>query len=210
MSNTDEKNLPHGEPEIDELTNDRYLGGHEYDGIRELDNKLPQWWLYLFYITIIFALVYLVGYQLAGWWPSQEGEYKNEMAALAVMKASAPKDNVDLETMQPLTGESELAAGKETFDKICATCHGKLGEGIVGPNMTDMYWIHGDSINNRVTIRDLFDVVTNGVIEKGMLSYKDQLSPLQIQEVLSYILTLQGTNPPNAKPPQGRKYDKFG
>jgi len=210
MSNIDEKNLPHGEPEIDELTKDRYLGGHEYDGIRELDNKLPSWWLYLFYVTIIFALVYLVGYHLAGWWPTQEGEYANEVAAVAEMQQANPQPVVDLDNMVPLTSEADLAAGNETFDKICVTCHGKFGEGLVGPNMTDMYWIHGDSVNNKVTIRNLYDVVTNGVIEKGMISYKDQLSPLQIQQVLSFILTLQGTNPANAKPPQGRKYDVFG
>ena len=73
-----------------------------------------------------------------------------------------------------------------------------------------MYWIHGDSTNNSITIKDLFKVVTNGVIEKGMIPYKDQLSPIQRQQVLSFILTLQGTNPPKPKAPQGRKYDKFG
>jgi len=210
MSNIDEKDLSHGEPEIDELTNDRYIGGHEYDGIRELDNKLPQWWLYLFYFTIIFALVYLVGYHLAEWWPLQENEYKNEMAAAADMKKATPQVTVDFENMVPLTADADLAAGKDTYDKICVTCHGKFGEGLVGPNMTDMYWIHGDTINNTVSIKNLYQVVTNGVIEKGMIPYKDQLSPIQIQQVLSFILSLQGTNPPNPKAPQGRKYDTFG
>jgi cytochrome c oxidase cbb3-type subunit III len=210
MSNTDEKNLPHGEPEIDELTNDRYLGGHEYDGIRELDNKLPQWWLYLFYFTIIFSLVYLVGYHLAEWWPLQDGEYKNEMVAAALVKSANPEVTIDLENMVPLTAETDLAAGKATYEKICITCHGKFGEGLVGPNMTDMFWIHGDSTNNKVTIRNLYDVVTTGVIAKGMISYKDQLSPIQIQQVLSFILTFQGTNPANQKAAQGRKYDIFG
>ncbi|MFH1118564.1 MAG: cbb3-type cytochrome c oxidase N-terminal domain-containing protein [Bacteroidota bacterium] len=210
MSNTDDKNLHHGEPEIDELTNDRYLGGHEYDGIRELDNKLPQWWLYLFYVTIIFALVYLVGYHLGEWWPLQEKEYTNEVAAMEEIKKANPEVTIDLENMVPLTTEVDLAAGKETYDKICVTCHGKFGEGLVGPNMTDMFWIHGDSINNKVTIRNLYDVVITGVISKGMISYKDQLSPIQIQQVLSFILTFQGTNPANQKPAQGRKYDAFG
>jgi cytochrome c oxidase cbb3-type subunit 3 len=210
MSNTDEKNLPHGEPEIDELTNDRYLGGHEYDGIRELDNKLPQWWLYLFYVTIIFSLVYLVGYHLADWWPLQEKEYTNEMVAAADIKKATPQIEVDLENLMPLTAESDLAAGKETYDKICVTCHGKFGEGLVGPNFTDMFWIHGDSTNNRVSMKELYNVVITGVIEKGMISYKDQLSPVQIQQVLSFILTFQGTNPGNQKAPQGKKYDTFG
>lgn len=210
MSNTDENKLPHGEPEIDELTNDRYLGGHEYDGIRELDNKLPAWWLYLFYITIIFALVYLVGYHLAEWWPLQDDEYNNELAAAAVVEKKAPVEAFDFENMAPMVAEADLAAGKETYDKICVTCHGKAGEGLVGPNFTDMYWIHGDSTNNKISIKEMYNVVINGVIEKGMISYKDQLSPVQIQQVLSFIITLQGTNPPNAKAPQGKKYDTFG
>lgn len=210
MSNTDDKNLHHGEPEIDELTNDKLLGGHEYDGIRELDNKLPQWWLYLFYITIIFSLVYLVGYHLAEWWPLQEKEYDNEMAAVSEMKKAMPEPAFDLETLAPLTAETDLAAGKETYDKICVTCHGKFGEGLVGPNFTDMYWIHGDSVNNRISMKELYNVVITGVIEKGMISYKDQLTPVQIQQVLSFILSLQGTNPANQKAPQGKKYDTFG
>jgi cytochrome c oxidase cbb3-type subunit III len=210
MSNTDEKNMHHGEPEIDELTKDRFLGGHEYDGIRELDNKLPGWWVWLFIITIVFSAVYLVGYLVADWWPSQSKEYDQEMAQLMEMKKSNPATNVDTATMVALTDVASLDAGKETFTKICATCHGKNGEGMVGPNMTDMYWIHGDSINNSVTIKDLYKVVTDGVIAKGMIPYKDQLSPLARQQVLSYIFTLQGTNPPNQKAPQGKKYDKLG
>ncbi|MBK7211825.1 MAG: c-type cytochrome [Bacteroidales bacterium] len=210
MSNTDEKNIHHGEPEIDELTKNRFLGGHEYDGIRELDNKLPSWWVWLFIITVVFSAVYLLGYQVAGWWPSQKAEYEKEMAQLAEMKKSAPQNNVDVATMLPLADAASLDAGKETFKKICSTCHGMNGQGLVGPDMTDEYWIHGDSLNNKVTIQDLYKVVITGVLEKGMISYKDQLSPVQIQQVLSYIISLQGTKPAGAKAPQGRKYDKFG
>jgi cytochrome c oxidase cbb3-type subunit III len=210
MSNTDENKKHQEEPEIDELTKDRYLGGHEYDGIRELDNKLPRWWVYLFYVTIIFAVVYLLGYHVTKWWPLQEDEYKSEMAALDSLKKANPQATVDLETMVPMTAAADLAAGQETFKKICSVCHGQQGQGLVGPNFTDQYWIHGDTITNSISIKNLFQVVTNGVIEKGMIPYKDQLSPVQRQQVLSYILTLQGTNPPNPKAPQGKKYDKFG
>jgi cytochrome c oxidase cbb3-type subunit III len=210
MSNTDEKNVNHGEHEIDELTKDRFLGDHEYDGIRELDNKLPGWWIWLFILTIVFAAVYLLGYQVAGWWPSQKQEYEKEIAKVAEMKKLSPQQNVDESAMVPLTDASNLDAGKETFKKICSTCHGMEGQGLVGPNMTDEYWVHGDSLNNKVTIQDLFKVVTNGVLEKGMISYKTQLSPMQIQQVLSYIISLQGTKPANPKAPQGKKYDKFG
>jgi len=210
MSNSDEYKNPQEEPEIDELTKDRYLGGHEYDGIRELDNRMPRWWLYLFYITIVFAVVYMLGYHVTGWWPSQDKEYEIEMAEQTAIKKANPEPVVDLEAMVPMTDPADLTAGQETYKKICSVCHGQNGEGLVGPNFTDQYWIHGDSTNNTISIKHLYNVVITGVIEKGMIPYKDQLSPVQIQQVLSYILTLQGTTPPNPKAPQGPKYDKIG
>ena len=210
MSNSEEYKNPQEEPEIDELTKDRYLGGHEYDGIRELDNKLPRWWVYLFYVTIIFAVVYMFGYYVAKWWPLQDAEYAKEMAAVADLKKANPEPTVDLSTMVPLTATADLSAGEATYKKICFVCHGPQGQGLVGPNFTDQYWIHGDTVTNTISIKNLYEVVTKGVIEKGMIPYKDQLSPVQIQQVLSYILTLQGTTPPNPKAPQGKKYDKIG
>jgi cytochrome c oxidase cbb3-type subunit 3 len=210
MSNSEDYKNHQEEPEIDELTKDRYLGGHEYDGIRELDNKLPRWWVYLFYATIIFSVVYLLGYHVTKWWPLQEDEYKSEMAVQAEIKKANPEPVIDLDAMVPMTAETDLTAGHETFKKICSVCHGQNGEGLVGPNFTDQYWIHGDTINNSISIKNLYQVVVNGVIEKGMIPYKDQLSPVQIQQVLSYILTLQGTNPANQKVAQGVKFDKIG
>jgi cytochrome c oxidase cbb3-type subunit 3 len=210
MSNSEEYKKHQEEPEIDELTKDRYLGGHEYDGIRELDNKLPRWWVYLFYVTIIFAVVYLLGYHVTKWWPLQEDEYKNEMAVQEAIKKANPEPVINLDAMVPMTAAADLAAGQETFKKICSVCHGQKGEGLIGPNFTDQNWIHGDSTNNTISIKNLYQVVVNGVIEKGMIPYKDQLSPVQIQQVLSFILTLQGTNPPNPKAPQGPKYEKIG
>lgn len=210
MSNTEEPKKHQEAPEIDEITKERYVGGTDYDGIRELDNKLPRWWVYLFYATIIFAVVYLFGYHVTKWWPLQDAEYQKEMAVQAEIKKANPQPTVDLSTMVPMTDAADLDAGHETFKKICSACHGQKGEGLVGPNFTDQYWIHGDTVTNTISIKDLYKVVITGVIEKGMLSYKDQLSPVQIQQVLSYILTLQGTNPPNPKAPQGVKYDKIG
>ena len=210
MSNTDEYKLHQEEPEIDELTKDRYLGGHEYDGIRELDNKLPRWWVYLFYATIVFAVVYLLGYHVTKWWPLQDAEYAKEMSVITDQKNANPEPPLDLATLVPLTAAADLSAGEATYKKICTACHGPQGQGLVGPNFTDQYWIHGDTVTNTISIKDLYKVVTTGVIEKGMISYKDQLSPTQIQQVLSYILSLQGTNPPNPKAPQGSKYEKIG
>jgi len=210
MSTIDDIKKPQEEPEIDELTKDRYLGGHEYDGIRELDNKLPRWWVYLFYATIIFAIVYMLGYHVTKWWPLQDDEYKDEMAVQADIKKANPEPVIDLTTMVPMTTPADLEAGHETYKKICSVCHGQKGEGLIGPNFTDLYWIHGDSITNTISIKNLYQVLITGVITKGMISYKDQLTPTQMQQVLSYILTLQETSPPNQKAPQGVKYDKIG
>lgn len=207
---TEDKNLNHGEPEIDALTNDRYLGGHEYDGIRELDNKLPRWWLYLFYVTIIFSVIYLVGFHITEWWPLQEVEYENEIAAAKSSLPVNPHESIDLNALAFMTDEGDLAAGQEIYNKICVTCHGKFGEGLVGPNMTDMFWIHGDTTINAIRVQDLYKVMLTGVIEKGMISYKDQLTPTQFQQVISFIFTLQGTNPANAKAPEGHEFEVIG
>jgi cytochrome c oxidase cbb3-type subunit 3 len=210
---TEDKNLHHGEPEIDELTQDRYLGGHEYDGIRELDNRMPRWWLYLFYVTIVFSAVYLIGYHVlpeGSRWASQEMEYENEIAAAALNMPADPHASIDLASLVPMTEQSDMAAGEEIYNKICVTCHGKFAEGLVGPNMTDPYWIHGDTTTNTITVKDLYNVMITGVIEKGMISYKDQLSPEQMQQVIGFIFSLQGTNPPNAKKPEGHKFDVIG
>ena len=178
--------------------------GHEYDGIRELDNSLPPWWLWLFYGTIIWAAVYLWYYHVSDKGPSQEQEY---IAAMEMGEAEKAKflatqaEDIDEKTVTLLTAEADLAEGKEIYTANCLVCHGANGEGTVGPNFTDKYWIHGGSINN------LFTTIKYGVPEKGMISWKSQLRPGAMQKVASYILSLQGTNPPNQKAPQGDLYD---
>lgn len=186
--------------EKDELTGDELLAGHEYDGIQELDNKLPKWWVGLFYITIIWSAVYMVHYFVLQTGDLQAAEYDKEMAEAADKYKKPAGSDINAENVTLLTDEASLAAGKVIYDKSCAVCHLSKGEGLVGPNMTDQYWIHGGSIG------DLFDIIVVGVPEKGMISWKDQLTPKQIQEVSSYILSLQGTNPPNQKEPQGELY----
>lgn len=210
MNILDENKPGEGIPEIDEATQDPYLIGHDYDGIRELDNKLPRWWLYLFYFTIIFSVVYLIGYHVTEWWPLQEKEYAIEMSAAIAAQPPDPFAKLDLESMVPMADAADLAAGEEIYQKICVTCHGKFGEGLVGPNFTDMYWIHGDSTSSVIHVKDLFTVIVNGVIEKGMISYKDQLTPEQMQQVIGFIFTLQNTNPPNQKGPEGKLYETIG
>lgn len=184
---------------------------HEYDGIRELDNVLPPWWLWMFYATIVFSFVYLIHYHITpikalekigfiGPGVGQEELYKIEMeqaekekqAYLAQMANKVNEENVTV-----LTDLIEITEGKNIYITNCATCHGKEGQGGAGPNLTDDYWLHGGGIKN------IFKTIKYGVPQKGMIAWETQLSPKQIQQVASYILTLKGTNPPGAKEPQG-------
>ncbi len=178
--------------------------GHDYDGIRELDNKMPPWWLGMFYLSIIFSAIYLFAFHLTDIGPSSKEEYETEMeVAKAEVNAylATQSDNIDENNLTALTDQQELALGKSIYDASCVACHGKLGEGGVGPNMTDDYWIHGGAIT------DVFKTIKNGVPEKGMISWADQLRASDMHRVSSYILTLKGSNPPNGKEPQGTLYD---
>ena len=201
MATEDNKNMNNGDYEYDTLTNERLIKDHDYDGIRELDNDLPPWWKWLFYITIIFAVVYLIRIFVFQSDDLIQGrEYNNEMAAAQANMPEKPAAKATFK-VELLTDDASLAAGQETWTKICAACHLADGGGLVGPNMTDNYWIHGN------TVQDLYNTVTNGVIEKGMIPYKDQLSDQARLDVVSYILVkLQGTTPANPKAPQGTEY----
>ena len=178
---------------------DTILLEHDYDGIKELDNVLPPWWKYLFYATIVFAVIYLVDFHVINISPSSAAEYDEEVNVANIRRAELMGSGafITAKTVTLLTDQASLYEGAEIFKKNCAACHGLKGEGLVGPNLTDANWIHGGGIRN------VFNTITNGVPEKGMLSWKTQLRPKQIQEVGSYVLSLFGTNPPNAKPPQG-------
>ncbi|MBP6334257.1 MAG: c-type cytochrome [Bacteroidia bacterium] len=176
---------------------------HDYDGIRELDNKLPPWWVWGFYITIIFAFVYIIHYHITGSGELQLEEYQSEiqMAALDKEKRIAADANYVTEAnVVQLMEPNALGEGKNIYVKNCVACHGNEGQGGVGPNMTDEYWINGGGMKN------VFRVITEGVPAKGMISWKTQLSPKQIQYVSSYILAFQGTNPASPKAPQGEKW----
>ena len=176
---------------------------HDFDGIRELDNKIPPWWNALFYGAIIFAIIYMIDYHVIGDGNVQENEYAEEMQTASSQLEMLNKSGsmITAETATVLSDEASMAAGKEIFNKNCAACHGMGGEGLVGPNFTDEYWIHGGGIKN------IYRTIAEGVPAKGMISWKSQLSPNQMQEVGSYIITLRGTNPPNQKGPEGNKWD---
>jgi cytochrome c oxidase cbb3-type subunit 3 len=173
---------------------------HDYDGIKELDNNLPPWWVYLFYGCIIFAAVYLFRFEIMGA-DNQEIELKKEMAQaqidIAEYKKTAP-DLMDENTVTLLTDPSDLAAGKAIFTTNCVACHRADAGGQIGPNLTDDQWILGGGIKN------IFHTLLNGGRDgKGMISWKGTLKPKQMQEVASYVLSLKGSNPKDPKAPEG-------
>ena len=179
--------------------------GHNYDGIRELDNNLPRWWLYGFFACIIFAFVYIYRFHFSDSGKSSIEEYAVAMAQAdeertAYLKKSANK--VDENTVTLITDAGALAEGKKLFTSSCAACHGPEGGGIVGPNLTDDYWLHKGSLS------DVFKIIKYGVPEKGMKSWKDDFSPVQIANISSFIKSINGTKPANAKEPQGELFSE--
>jgi cytochrome c oxidase cbb3-type subunit III len=178
----------------------KVMTDHEYDGIRELDNNLPPWWKYGFYFTIVFGIIYLINFHVTRSSPSQLQEYQTEMAEAEASKSSRLKTaaaSVDENSVTALTDPALIASGLEIYKGNCASCHGQNGEGGVGPNLTDEFWINGGGIKN------IFKVIKYGVPAKGMISWQQSLKPEAIQKVASYLLTLEGTNPANGKEPQG-------
>ncbi|KAA3614597.1 MAG: hypothetical protein DWQ05_14975 [Calditrichaeota bacterium] len=212
---------------------------HEYDGIQELDNDLPPWWLNLFYITIVFAFAYTLYYHVFDAGSLQIDEYRQELnpnyekpakstmlipgytspyftkaaeetpksMLASTLIAAPPKKTIaqpsvepEVQPLTPLTDDASLERGSQIYVTNCVACHGVNGEGTIGPNMTDDYWINGKG-----DLASIVEVITEGRIAKGMIPWKSTLTEQQIMEVGSYLLTLQGTNPANAKAPEGTK-----
>lgn len=173
---------------------------HNYDGIRELDNKLPPWWVYMFYATIIFAGIYMVRFHIFNG-PNQINEYETEVAQAKLDVAEFKKNNKDLidaNTVELLTEPADLAAGEAVFIANCVACHKADGGGGIGPNLTDDYWILGGGIKN------VFQTISEGGrAGKGMIAWKTDLKPSEMAQVASYVLTLHGTTPAEPKEAEG-------
>lgn len=176
-----------------------------HDGIYELDNPPPPWFMFLFYGCIVFAVFYLGRFMFTDYGYTQEDEYIAEITA-SEKKLSENVDEealmVDENNVVALTESAALSSGKKIYNQNCKVCHGDVGKGMKGsgPNLTDEYWKHGGGVKN------IFKTIKYGVIEKGMMSWKDNLNPQKMQEVTSYIMSLQGTNPDGAKDPEGDKW----
>ena len=201
------------------------MSGHDYDGITELDNKLPRWWVWLFWITIVYGGVYLAHYHVLGSGKLQIAQYEGELKAAADAKAAreiaertgagentagtpsiyqtggapaaapAPAEPV-ADPVDALTDSATLAKGKAVYMTNCLPCHGDKGQGIIGPNMTDDWFIHGPLFS------DTLRTIREGVIAKGMVPWKAVLKNEDVIAVGSFMHSLRGTNPPNPKPPE--------
>jgi cytochrome c oxidase cbb3-type subunit 3 len=177
---------------------------HDYDGIKELDNVLPPWWVNLFYATIIFALIYLVRFHVMGDY-NQAQEFDQEVAAanleIEKNKLNSPREEITIDKVTLLTDASSLAKGKEIYINACAACHKADGGGVVGPNLTDEHWINGGGIKN------VFKLIAEGSKNNAtMIGWAKTLGTTEVQKVASYVLSLQGTKPAGAKPAEGEKW----
>jgi len=179
---------------------DRLLG-HEYDGIREYDNPLPGWWVWIFVATIVFSGGYWAWYE-AGPGTTVIAQYEADVRQAAARAAQQPGAvaAADEDALRRLQKDAAaMAAAQAVYASRCAACHGPEGQGVIGPNLTDDYWLHGGSLTAiRRTIAD-------GVPDKGMVPWKEQLKPTELEAVAAYVGRLRGTNPPNQKPPQGTR-----
>lgn len=190
-----------------EKTEEELRLDEDFDGISELDNPTPPWFNFIFYTTIIVAIIYLFNYHYFKYSKLQDDEYKEQVAIANTAKEAYLKSAgnlIDENTVKLMNDEKSLTAGGILFKEKCAVCHGDKGEGKVGPNFADEYWIHGGSVN------DIFKTIKYGVPAKGMISWQNSLNGQQMQDLASYIKSLKGTNPANAKEAQGTLFVEGG
>lgn len=181
------------------------LTNHNYDGIQEYDNLLPNWWLMTFFATIIFSFIYWIHYEFGGA-PKQLEELKID---LAMIESQSKQNNTKSQTT-PVESEEDLknlitdnnfvSGGREVYQAKCSACHGPELQGTIGPNLVDEYWLHGKG-----QLTDIITVIRKGVLDKGMPAWETMLKENEIKSVVALIGSQQGSNPPNPKPPQGEK-----
>lgn len=176
------------------------LTGHEYDGIQEYDNPLPNWWLMTFFGTVIFAFIYWLHYEVGGG-PSLQAELKQALLAIQAHRQTVAVKELSEADLEAMLKDPQMAvAGAAAFTGKCAACHGPELQGGIGPNLTDAFWIHGKG-----TRLDIMQTIQKGVADKGMPAWESLLSQNEILSLTALILSKQDTNPVGAKAPQGEK-----
>ena len=199
-----------GEPVVPEAVvgdaDDRLIKGHTYDGIREYDNPMPGWWTWLFVATVAWAPVYVLGVHAFDFIDTYEEDLAEARAELAevreVYAATGPAFKTDAGALREYAGDAAMAeAGVAHFTALCAACHGAQGEGGIGPNLVDAYWLHGASPE------DIYRVISEGVVTNGMPAWEGALSEEERAQVMAHVFSIRGTNPPGAKPPQGERVE---
>lgn len=193
--------VPEKEPTPTGVTPDdsENLMDHEYDGIREYDNPMPGWWKALFWVTVVFSVGYVFWFHVSGRGTSVAQEFAEDVAhANALAAARAMQETVSESALERLMADATMMQGAAgLFGQRCKQCHGDQGQGIIGPNLTDRYWIHG-----RGTLMDIYGTVSDGVLTKGMPAWSKQLTPAELKQIVAYVGTLRGRNV-SGKPPEG-------
>lgn len=190
---------------MSDQNDDKLQLDHEYDGIKELNNPLPNWWLLIFIGTIIFSFIYILYYHFGLGGPSSDQELQADLKEVQMVaeKNAPPTVEVTEESLLALVSNTEaVKRGQEVFSQQCAACHGAKGEGTIGPNLTDSAWIHGEG-----KLVDIVKTINEGVGDKGMPAWKSVIKAEDIHKITAYIRTLKGSNPPNGKAPQGTEYN---
>ena len=187
-------------------THDRIIKGHSYDGIKEYDNPMPGWWVWGFVGTVVFSVVYFFGIEVFGFVDTYEDDLEEGLAELALVRQAYAEANPTFEVdaaalARYVEDPSMREAGAITYTAQCASCHGDAGQGLIGPNLTDPYWIHGGSDV------DIFRVITEGVAAKGMPPWEAVLTPEQRAELVAFIRGIEGTTPAGGKVPQGELHE---
>ena len=195
MSNTTDPNTDRG-------ANDQEISGHRYDGIREYDNPMPGWWLWIFWASVVFAVVYFLGINVFGFVNTYADDLDASLADLQQIRdeyeAANPSAAIDSAALALAVADpARVTAGAALFAGQCAACHGPQGQGLIGPNMTDEYWIHGGSN------MDIYRITSEGVAAKGMPPWEAVYTPEERASLTAFVRSLVGTNPPNPKEPQG-------
>ena len=182
------------------------IQGHQYDGIEEYDNPMPGWWIWIFILSCVFAVLYVIGIN-TGYVNTYTDDLDENLANLEQIRAeyaaAQPAFVVDEATLSGFISDPEkVAAGKVNFDAQCAACHGPQGQGLIGPNLTDQYWVLGGQST------DIYTVISKGSLQKGMPPWEGMYTEEQRAELVAYVLSLEGTDPPNPKDPEGELVER--